>query len=151
MAVQIEQTGFEKAMATILFFLSLATLKLILPGLIDYHKGCSSSFKSIFTSIDIKVRRPKYLLLAYSLILPWIFEEAIAIMILYYDKKDRSSPEGQSKWTYSGGTSPIFYTQTADTTLHFLFWFSFWSFIQLKVFKLQHLKYLFVSPLFTEK
>ena len=76
---------------------------------------------------SLKVRRPFYILLSYALILPSILGQDITTIHLYF--AEQTDPSQQ----YDG--EPIIYSHTSDLALHFLHWFAFWIFFQLKIFK----------------
>ena len=130
--VRIKGGSFEKALSIFLLLLNLVILLITIFWLYIFWR---SKGRRVYEKA-LKVRRPDYMMLSYVMILPWLIEQSIAITYLYFDETDRYSSRGQEKWTYLNDNIPVFYTKITDKFLHYLFWFAFWSFIQLKVFKL---------------
>eukprot|EP01083_Nonionella_stella_P297340 1009802_1 len=135
----INQLAFEKALSIFLFLYDLIVIIICLYWLITFWRHREMrAYK-----YSLKVRRPFYMILSYLLILPFIFEEGIATIYLFWANVIPSRNQqwdGVNWWTQYDGT-PIYFGKTIDVALHFLYWFGFWSFFQLKIFKLWMLRY----------
>ena len=90
---------------------------------------------------DRRYSRDKYTLatmLPYALMLPWILEQGIATLYLFMAEQTNPARDdewdGVNYWTYYDGT-PIYFSHAADLALHFVRWFCFWMFLQLKLIK----------------
>eukprot|EP01084_Bolivina_argentea_P214549 364228_1 len=132
----IDPKPYEKAITIGLFLFILIVTCLCAYWISVLWKSRNHNIRLYKEAINIRL--PKYVIISYAIILPWIVQESIATIYLYCDGKDRSSPEGTQKWTYYNGI-PIYYSVIIDEILHYLFWIAFWSFIQMKLLKVWHL------------
>eukprot|EP01084_Bolivina_argentea_P245229 410621_1 len=96
------------------------------------HFYCSSSSGGI----EIKMRRPFLMLFAYLLMLPWLLEEVWSTFVLYF-----SGHSHQIQSTHNDGPMPTIYAESTDLKLHFAFWFCFWCFLHIKLFRLWMIRY----------
>eukprot|EP01084_Bolivina_argentea_P313664 543198_1 len=135
----IKQEPYEKALSIFLFLYVLIVVAICAFWLIIFWRARNRrAYKA-----SLKVRRPIYMMLSYIMFLPWIFENSISLIYLYWaDVTPSRSDEwdGVNTWTFPDG-SPVFYTLEIDYAMHFFWWFGFWAFVQLKVFKLWMLRY----------
>ena len=73
------------------------------------------------------MRQLQLTLISYPILFIFIFLNSVATIYLYFDDNTQQIKEGQS---------PIIYSKGADAAFHYLLWFSFWTFVQIKVYKL---------------
>eukprot|EP01084_Bolivina_argentea_P271764 462498_1 len=135
----IDQQPFTKGLSIFIFSYCLIVIVLCLYWLITFWRHREMrAYK-----FSLKVRRPFYMILSYLLILLFIFEDSIATVYLFWANVTpprNQQWDGVNWWTQYDGT-PIYFNKIADIVLHFFYWFGFWSFFQLKIFKLWMLRH----------
>eukprot|EP01083_Nonionella_stella_P063327 164555_1 len=137
--VSISQTTTEKVGAIFLFLYDILVISICIYWLLTFWRY--RQFRAY--KFLIQVRRPIYMILSYAIILPIILEEGTACLYLFFaavNPPRNDEWDGINWWTNYDG-SPVYFSRQADQVLHFLYWFGFWSFFQLKVFKLWMLRY----------
>ena len=130
----INKKPYEQGLS--IFLLLYAVISIAILCLFLYSLWTGTKIREF--RLAFRLRYKKHILLSYIIIIPWIIEESIATMYLYWNNTDRSTSEAQQKWTYLKENVPIFYLISADHILHIFFWTALWLFIQLKVLKLRY-------------
>ena len=129
----IHQEAHEKALSIFLFLYVIIVIAICTFWLFIFWR--SRNRRAYRASL--KVRRPIYMLLSYIMFLPWVFENSVSLIYLYWADVTPSRNDewdGVNAWTFPDG-SPIFFSIEIDYAMHFFWWFGFWAFMQLKVFK----------------
>ena len=126
----IKQDIYEKTLAICLLLYGLMVIAICIYWLFLFwsHRDARAY------RLSLMVRRPIYMIISYAAILPCILFECISSVYLYWNEYTNPAREDLNYWTDWDGT-PIIFTQSADLALHLLFWFGFWWFAQLKIFK----------------
>jgi len=142
----VEQTRAQFMLVLLLFFYDLIVLGICSYWMISFcakHRRNVPQAYSVAKSIVLSVRHPLPIIVAYTLALICVFEEGIANIYIFTATTKLSRHDewdGVNQWTWAHG-APIFYGKEIDFALHLMFWFTFWTFAQTKVFKLWMLRY----------
>ena len=128
------QSTYEQTLSIILF---IYVVMLIAPSVCYWLYSFWGYHQMKEYKLQLRHRRQLYIIISYALILACLVIESISTLYLYCNPYDNPSRKDLNYWTNWNGI-PIIYSLYADTTLHILFWFGFWLFLQLKVYKLLH-------------
>lgn len=122
--IQFKQSGINQAASFLIFLLTSILFPLITTHWLwrFYHRSEMKIYRRA-----IKMRQLQLTLISYPILFIFIFLNSVATIYLYFDDNTQQIKEGQS---------PIIYSKGADAAFHYLLWFSFWTFVQIKVYKL---------------